>query len=122
MDTKTKKRNITSFERDATMSNLTGQLDYSGFEKADMVIEAVFEDINIKHKVLKEVEAAGQRRVLQDGVDALVHRHLGYARSHQTGTQDSQRPDHLTVVKANESLGFSSPRQLTEILHGKTKK
>lgn len=34
-----------------------GQLDYSGFEKADMVIEAVFEDINIKHAVVKEVEA-----------------------------------------------------------------
>lgn len=28
-----------------------------GFDKADMVIEAVFEDINIKHKVVKEVEA-----------------------------------------------------------------
>ena len=28
-----------------------------GFENTDMVIEAVFEDINIKHKVLKEVEA-----------------------------------------------------------------
>lgn len=36
---------------------MTGQLDYKGFEKADMVIEAVFEDINIKHAVLKEVEA-----------------------------------------------------------------
>lgn len=39
------------------MSNLRGQLDYNGFEKADMVIEAVFEDINIKHAVVKEVEA-----------------------------------------------------------------
>lgn len=39
------------------MSNLTGQLDYKGFEKADMVIEAVFEDIRIKHAVIKEVEA-----------------------------------------------------------------
>ena len=27
-----------------------------GFNKTDMVIEAVFEDINIKHKVLKELE------------------------------------------------------------------
>uniref|UniRef100_A0A7N6BJK6 Trifunctional enzyme subunit alpha, mitochondrial n=1 Tax=Anabas testudineus TaxID=64144 RepID=A0A7N6BJK6_ANATE len=54
---KTKKRNITSFERDSILSNLTGQLDYKGFEKADMVIEAVFEDINIKHAVIKEVEA-----------------------------------------------------------------
>ena len=35
-------------------SNLIGQLDYRGFEKADMVIEAVFEDLSLKHRVLKE--------------------------------------------------------------------
>ncbi|KAK5886701.1 hypothetical protein CesoFtcFv8_017706 [Champsocephalus esox] len=57
LNDKTRKRAITTFERDSILSNLTGQLDYSGFEKADMVIEAVFEDINIKHAVLKEVEA-----------------------------------------------------------------
>ncbi|KGL77404.1 hypothetical protein N309_08835, partial [Tinamus guttatus] len=54
---KVKKKSLTSFERDSLLSNLTSQLDYKGFEKADMVIEAVFEDINVKHKVLKEVEA-----------------------------------------------------------------
>uniref|UniRef100_A0A6Q2Z3C0 enoyl-CoA hydratase n=1 Tax=Esox lucius TaxID=8010 RepID=A0A6Q2Z3C0_ESOLU len=54
---KTKKKTITSFERDSILSSLTGQLDYKGFEKVDMVIEAVFEDLNIKHKVIKEVEA-----------------------------------------------------------------
>ncbi|XP_072714242.1 trifunctional enzyme subunit alpha, mitochondrial [Ciconia boyciana] len=57
LNSKVKKKSLTSFERDSILSNLTGQLDYKGFEKADMVIEAVFEDINIKHKVLKEVEA-----------------------------------------------------------------
>ncbi|TKS86957.1 Trifunctional enzyme subunit alpha, mitochondrial 78 kDa gastrin-binding protein TP-alpha [Collichthys lucidus] len=57
LNDKTKKKNITSFQRDSILSNLTGQVDYSGFEKADMVIEAVFEDIKIKHAVLKEVEA-----------------------------------------------------------------
>ncbi|XP_025967043.2 trifunctional enzyme subunit alpha, mitochondrial [Dromaius novaehollandiae] len=57
LNSKLKKKSITSFERDSILSNLTSQLDYRGFEKADMVIEAVFEDINIKHKVLKEVEA-----------------------------------------------------------------
>uniref|UniRef100_A0A3Q1GBM2 Trifunctional enzyme subunit alpha, mitochondrial n=1 Tax=Acanthochromis polyacanthus TaxID=80966 RepID=A0A3Q1GBM2_9TELE len=57
LNDKTKKKSITSFQRDSILSNLTGQLDYKGFEKADMVIEAVFEDINIKHAVLKEVEA-----------------------------------------------------------------
>ncbi|XP_040283002.1 trifunctional enzyme subunit alpha, mitochondrial [Bufo bufo] len=57
LNDKVKKRSVTSFERDSIMSNLTGQLDYRGFESADMVIEAVFEDIKIKHKVLQEVEA-----------------------------------------------------------------
>lgn len=61
LNSKVKKKSLTSFERDSILSNLTGQLDYKGFEKADMVIEAVFEDINIKHKVLKEVEAVSIR-------------------------------------------------------------
>lgn len=39
-----------------------GQLDYKGFEKADIIIEAVFEDINIKHKVIKEVEAVSMTK------------------------------------------------------------
>uniref|UniRef100_A0AAY4DFC1 enoyl-CoA hydratase n=1 Tax=Denticeps clupeoides TaxID=299321 RepID=A0AAY4DFC1_9TELE len=57
LNDKTKKKAITSFQRDTTMSFLTGQLDYRGFDQADMVIEAVFEDLNVKHKVIKEVEA-----------------------------------------------------------------
>lgn len=39
------------------MSNLNATLSYDAFKRADIVIEAVFEDINIKHKVIKEVEA-----------------------------------------------------------------
>ncbi|XP_019376228.1 PREDICTED: trifunctional enzyme subunit alpha, mitochondrial, partial [Gavialis gangeticus] len=57
LNSKVKKKSLTSFERDMILSNLVTQLDYGGFEKADMVIEAVFEDIGIKHRVLKEVEA-----------------------------------------------------------------
>ncbi|XP_037002607.1 trifunctional enzyme subunit alpha, mitochondrial [Artibeus jamaicensis] len=57
LNDKVKKKALTSFERDFIFSNLIGQLDYQGFEKADMVIEAVFEDLSLKHKVLKEVEA-----------------------------------------------------------------
>lgn len=56
LNDKVKKKALTSFERDFIFSSLIGQLDYKGFEKADMVIEAVFEDLTVKHKVLKEVE------------------------------------------------------------------
>ncbi|XP_003384336.1 PREDICTED: trifunctional enzyme subunit alpha, mitochondrial-like isoform X1 [Amphimedon queenslandica] len=51
-----RKRAMTKFERDRTMSNLSTQLDYQGFNRADIVIEAVFEDLGLKHRVIKEVE------------------------------------------------------------------
>ncbi|KOB77437.1 Hydroxyacyl-coenzyme A dehydrogenase [Operophtera brumata] len=38
-------------------SNGRESLQYSKFKNVDCVIEAVFEDINIKHKVIKELEA-----------------------------------------------------------------
>jgi 3-hydroxyacyl-CoA dehydrogenase / enoyl-CoA hydratase / 3-hydroxybutyryl-CoA epimerase len=40
------------------MSLVGGTVDYSGFESADLVIEAVFEDLDLKHRVLAEVEPA----------------------------------------------------------------
>lgn len=66
LNDKVKKKSLTSFERDRIQSNLTSQLDYCQFDKADMVIEAVFEDMKLKHSVLKEVEAVSfQRKPMQ---------------------------------------------------------
>ncbi len=44
------------FESEQILSNLSPQLDFKDFNNVDMIIEAVFEDINIKHKVLSEAE------------------------------------------------------------------
>lgn len=54
---KVKRRAITSFEGEQYMSHLLPTISYEGFDKADMVIEAVFEDLNVKHKVLQDTEA-----------------------------------------------------------------
>lgn len=51
-----KKKAMTSFERDTMMSSMSSQLDYKNFNQADIVIEAVFEDLAIKHRVIQEVE------------------------------------------------------------------
>ncbi len=51
-----KKKKMRAFEKDQILSHLDGRVDYEGFDKVDMVIEAVFEDIAIKHKVVQEVE------------------------------------------------------------------
>lgn len=51
------KRQITRTELSDLMSLLGGTTDYSGFANVDLVIEAVFEDLDVKHEVLREVEA-----------------------------------------------------------------
>ena len=51
------KRQITRTELEDTMSLLGGSIDYSGFGNVDLVIEAVFEDLETKHQVLREAEA-----------------------------------------------------------------
>lgn len=52
-----KRKRIAALDRDKIMAKLDATLEYNSFKNADIVIEAVFEDINIKHKVIKEIEA-----------------------------------------------------------------
>jgi len=53
---KEKRKAISKMEKHRIMNRLALQTDYAGFENADMVIEAVFEDMKVKHSVVKEVE------------------------------------------------------------------
>lgn len=64
LDPKVERRRITKMERDLVMARVTGTTDYSGFESIPLVIEAVFEDVGIKHAVLKDVEDAGRPDVI----------------------------------------------------------
>jgi len=49
------KRKLDKFAVDDKMAHITGTLDYSGFKSADMVIEAVVENMEIKKKVFGEL-------------------------------------------------------------------
>ncbi|MEQ1974934.1 fatty acid oxidation complex subunit alpha FadJ [Xenorhabdus sp. SGI240] len=51
-----KQRRLQSSERSRQMSLLTGTTDYSGFKQADIVVEAVFEDLVLKRKMVAEIE------------------------------------------------------------------
>jgi 3-hydroxyacyl-CoA dehydrogenase/enoyl-CoA hydratase/3-hydroxybutyryl-CoA epimerase len=50
------KRQITRQQLDDMMALTGGTTEYTGFGNVDLVIEAVFEDIDLKHRVLREVE------------------------------------------------------------------
>jgi len=55
---KVKKGALSSFGRDQIFSRISGRTDYRGFGAVDLVVEAVFEDLNLKQEILAQVEAA----------------------------------------------------------------
>ncbi len=59
LDQRVKRKRMTPMERDVMMARVTGTVDYRGFHDADVVIEAVFEDLALKHRVLKDIEQHG---------------------------------------------------------------
>src|SRR5262249_25668534 len=57
LDDRVKRRSLTRREADALAARVSATTDYSGFRTADLVIEAVFEDLALKRQVLKDTEA-----------------------------------------------------------------
>ncbi len=58
LDDRLKRRRITKYEHTRLIALLSGSDGYSGFGRAELVIEAVFEELQVKQQVLREVEAA----------------------------------------------------------------
>ncbi|MDJ0790584.1 MAG: fatty acid oxidation complex subunit alpha FadJ [Acidimicrobiia bacterium] len=52
-----KRRRMSDFEVDQVRYRFTGSTTWDGFENTDLVIEAVFENLELKQSLLKEVEA-----------------------------------------------------------------
>ena len=57
LNKKFKRRFITKTELQKQMALLTGTTDYSGFHDVDLVVEAVFEDLDLKQRMVADIEA-----------------------------------------------------------------
>ncbi len=64
VDGRVKRRRMSKRERDELMSSVLPTTDYTGLQSAQVVIEAVFEDLQLKQQILREVEAAGPDDVI----------------------------------------------------------
>ncbi|RTE86900.1 MULTISPECIES: fatty acid oxidation complex subunit alpha FadJ [Gammaproteobacteria] len=51
-----KRRHITKADYEKQLLMLTGSLNYSGYKDADIVVEAVFEDLDLKQKMVADIE------------------------------------------------------------------
>lgn len=57
------RKQMTRFEAERDLRKVSGTVDYRGLEASDMIIEAVFEDLDLKHQMLKDVEALNDNEV-----------------------------------------------------------
>ncbi len=58
LDERVRKRRSTPRDRADIMAKISPTTDYAGVRDASVIIEAVFEDIELKHKIVREVESA----------------------------------------------------------------
>ncbi|HVH45914.1 MAG TPA: 3-hydroxyacyl-CoA dehydrogenase NAD-binding domain-containing protein, partial [Labilithrix sp.] len=56
LDGRRRRGSISALEREAVFSRVSGAIDYTGFRNTDVVIEAVFEDLELKHSVIRDID------------------------------------------------------------------
>jgi 3-hydroxyacyl-CoA dehydrogenase/enoyl-CoA hydratase/3-hydroxybutyryl-CoA epimerase len=71
LDERVKRRSIDRLERAATMRLLTTTTDWSGLESVDVLVEAVFEDLALKHEMVRAFEAVNPRGIFASNTSSL---------------------------------------------------
>ena len=108
LDDRVKRRRLTARERDEKLALITATTDYSGFRNADVVVEAVFEDLSVKHGVLREVEREAQNAIFASNTSSIP---IGLI------AEGAARPDKVV------GMHFFSPVQkmpLLEVIRGRS--
>jgi 3-hydroxyacyl-CoA dehydrogenase/enoyl-CoA hydratase/3-hydroxybutyryl-CoA epimerase len=72
LDKGVKRRHMTASARDGLMSLMTTTTEYTGVKDADIVVEAVFEDLNLKHQMVKDIEReCGEHTIFASNTSSL---------------------------------------------------
>lgn len=82
LDERVKRRRLTRRERDEKLAQITGTTDYSGTRNADVVVEAVFEDIKVKQAVLRDVEREAPNAIFASNTSSLPIGKIAEAAAH----------------------------------------
>ncbi|HEX7622785.1 MAG TPA: fatty acid oxidation complex subunit alpha FadJ [Anaeromyxobacteraceae bacterium] len=71
LDEKVKRRSLTPLERASTMRLLTATTDWAGFERLDLVIEAVFEDLALKQEMVRAFEKVNPKGIFASNTSSI---------------------------------------------------
>ncbi|QNH67466.1 fatty acid oxidation complex subunit alpha FadJ [Proteus vulgaris] len=64
LSAKVSKKRLSARERQRQIGLLSGSLDYSGFHQSNIVVEAVFEDLALKQKMVADIEDVGKGKII----------------------------------------------------------
>jgi 3-hydroxyacyl-CoA dehydrogenase / enoyl-CoA hydratase / 3-hydroxybutyryl-CoA epimerase len=83
LDGQLKRRRISRLEYQRLSALVSGGADFRGFARADLVIEAVFEDLSVKQQVLAEVELViGREAVFATNTSTIPIGRIGVGARH----------------------------------------
>ena len=74
---KVKRKNMSQPEAEEIVNRVQSKLDYTGFDKVDIIVEAVFEEIKLKQRIVADCEAAtGANTIFASNTSALPISHV----------------------------------------------
>lgn len=69
---KVKRKAISRFDRDLIMSRISSAIEQNSLKKANLIIEAVFEDLELKRKILRDIEEnTGEKTIFASNTSSL---------------------------------------------------
>jgi 3-hydroxyacyl-CoA dehydrogenase/enoyl-CoA hydratase/3-hydroxybutyryl-CoA epimerase len=86
LDERVRRKSLSRLERDQAMRLVTATTDWSGFEGVDVLIEAVFEDLQLKREMVKAFEAVNPRGIFASNTSSIPIGRIAEA---------SRRPEQL---------------------------
>lgn len=65
------RKRIRGFEKNRRLNRISPGVEYASFANCELVVEAVFEDLGVKHAVLKEIEAVHPEAIFASNTSAI---------------------------------------------------
>ncbi len=82
LEERVRRRALDRLDRDAQLRLLTATTGWAGFERLDLVVEAVFEDLGLKQEMLRAFEAVNPAGVFASNTSSIPIREIASASRH----------------------------------------
>ncbi|CAJ0561450.1 unnamed protein product, partial [Mesorhabditis spiculigera] len=119
LSTAVKRKRLSLLEKERIVTNLEATTDYSRMKNADIVIEAVFEDLSLKHKVVKQIESIVRPEcIVATNTSALPIADIAKAsaRPENVGLDVAEHVAHFLSGALGARVGGGNPQIYTDLV------